>query len=317
MNVYFLQLDEVKELKKILDKACIKARFVGGCVRDSLLGKKSEDFDIAFKGTTSQLISSLCDNKIKYIDTAKKYGTITVIIGTKKFELTTLRKDVKCYGRDCDVVVTPSLLEDATRRDFTINSIYLSFDGKILDPFGGINDLHTKTINFIGEPEKRIKEDVLRILRYYRFLATIESRNHKYHDVMKKTAPLIKQLSKERIQQELFKIIANRNSSYTLNFMIQDDVLAEITRIYNLKSLQALESLNRQSELSEKLFCLFDFDLLIKDFKLTKQTVKKLNLYRDNINKREEDILNKLGGDFWEEISAIRFALDTKNSLKL
>ena len=144
-------------------------RYVGGCVRKILKNEKVNDIDLATNLTPEQLMGICKKKNIKFYETGLKHGTITAIINDYKFEITSLRKDLKTDGRHADVVFTNDWKEDASRRDFSINSIYSDLQGNIFDPFNGKKDLENGKINFIGDAEKRIKEDYLRILRYIRF----------------------------------------------------------------------------------------------------------------------------------------------------
>ena len=152
--------------------------FVGGCVRQNILGEKIEDIDLATNLNPDEVVNCLNKNNIKHIDVGKKYGTITAIIEKKKFEITSLRKDVKTDGRFAEVQYCNDWKEDAKRRDFTFNSIYSNLNGELFDPFNGKKDLLNGRIKFIGNPATRIKEDYLRILRYIRFFLIYSKNNH-------------------------------------------------------------------------------------------------------------------------------------------
>ena len=134
--------------------------FVGGCVRQNILGEKIEDIDLATNLNPDEVVNCLNKNNIKHIDVGKKYGTITAIIEKKKFEITSLRKDVKTDGRFAEVQYCMTWKEDAKRRDFTFNSIYSNLNGELFDPFNGKKDLLNGRIKFIGNPSTRIKEDL-------------------------------------------------------------------------------------------------------------------------------------------------------------
>src|SRR6478609_8479665 len=157
-----------------LAKTGIAARFVGGCVRDALLGRAIADIDIATPARPEEVIAALEKAGIKPIPTGIEHGTITAVVSTpepRHFEITTLRRDVETYGRRARVVFDADWAEDAARRDFTMNAIYLDPDGTLHDPVGGIADLEAHRVRFVGDPAQRIAEDVLRALRYYRFEA--------------------------------------------------------------------------------------------------------------------------------------------------
>lgn len=147
------------------------ARFVGGCVRDSILGLPVGDIDIATHEPPQRVIELLTAAGIKALPTGIEHGTITAVVGAEHFEITTLRLDVKTHGRRADVVFTDDWSEDAARRDLTINALSMTEGGDIHDPFGGLEDLAAGRVRFVGDAETRITEDVLRLLRFFRFHA--------------------------------------------------------------------------------------------------------------------------------------------------
>ena len=174
--------------------------FVGGCVRKYLQNEKIDDIDLATNLTPEQIKEKFKNSRFNVVDTGIKHGTVTLIYKKKKFEITTLRKDVETDGRHALVSYTDNWLEDSKRRDISINAIYLDENGKIYDPQGGVEDLRKKQVKFIGDPNKRIQEDYLRILRFLRFsiqydsstdLETISALKHNLDGII--------QISKERI----------------------------------------------------------------------------------------------------------------------
>ena len=144
-------------------------RYVGGCIRKILNNEKIDDIDLATNLEPNQVCEALKLKNINFYESGISHGTITALIDEYKFEITTLRKDIFSDGRHAKVQYTKSWLEDASRRDFTINSIYSDANGNLFDPFNGKKDLEKGIINFIGDADERIKEDYLRILRYYDF----------------------------------------------------------------------------------------------------------------------------------------------------
>ena len=208
-------LEEVKSIFSVLenqDKGN-KSMFVGGCVRKLLKKELVNDIDIATNLSPDELKNILRENNINFIETGIAHGTITVVINKIKFEITTLRKDVSTDGRHANVEFISDWEEDAKRRDFTINAIYSDLKGEIYDPLGGLKDLENKIVKFIGDPNERIREDYLRILRYFRFYTQY---NNKQHDItivqaIKKGLNGIKKISKERIIDEFSKILNLKN----------------------------------------------------------------------------------------------------------
>ena len=184
-------------------------RYVGGCVRKALNNEVLDDIDLAVNLKPNECIEALNNNNIKFYETGIKHGTITAIIGNNKFEITSLRKDVSTDGRHAKVRFTSDWEKDSSRRDFTINSIYMNIIGDIYDPNNGISDLKLGIIRFIGNDERRINEDYLRILRYIRFYLQYGKTQHEKKTILsiKKNINGIKNISKERIFSELIKIL--------------------------------------------------------------------------------------------------------------
>ncbi len=191
-----------------------EARFVGGCVRDTLVGKvEPENIDIATPLRPHDVQRLLTDYGLTQIPTGIEHGTITAVVDGEVFEITTLRADLQTDGRHAVDKYTDNWELDARRRDFTINSIYCDPDGNLFDPMGGIDDLKNSKIRFIGDPEERISEDLLRILRYFRFKAAFNNieRDSAALEACRKFAPNLKKLSGERVYSELLKLLACRH----------------------------------------------------------------------------------------------------------
>ncbi|ABV72965.1 poly(A) polymerase [Rickettsia canadensis str. McKiel] len=228
-----------KGYKKILSLLNEKgqARLIGGCVRDALLKKDSYDIDIDTTLIPSEVINILSRAKIKTIPTGLKFGTITAILDKEKFEITTLRKDIECNGRHAKLVFTNDFAEDAARRDFTINALsYCPFKNKIYDYFDGFKDLQQEKVVFIGEALNRIKEDYLRILRFFRFSSYYA--NQLDHEGLKACKVLkygLKTLSRERIKSEMNKIIVSKRAAQILEAMFEIGILELIFSIQNYK----------------------------------------------------------------------------------
>ncbi len=184
-------------------------RYVGGCVRKILNNENFDDIDLATNLKPIEVKECLQNNNIKFFETGIEHGTITAHIDGKNFEITSLRKDISTDGRHAIVEFTERWGEDALRRDFTINSIYADKEGNLFDPNDGVKDLEIGKIKFIGNAEKRIKEDYLRILRYLRFFLNYSNQEHKLEikKVIKQNINGISKLSKERLIDELKKYL--------------------------------------------------------------------------------------------------------------
>ena len=167
----WLASDEAQAVCAMLTKAGYQAYFVGGCVRNTLMGAPVSDLDIATDARPDVVIALAQSAGFKPIPTGIEHGTVTVVINTIAFEITTFRRDVETDGRRAIVAFSDKVDDDARRRDFTMNALYVSASGELIDPLGGLEDLRTRTVRFIEDPETRIREDYLRILRFFRFYA--------------------------------------------------------------------------------------------------------------------------------------------------
>ena len=190
----------------------VTARFVGGCVRKYLTNDKIDDIDIATILTAEEIKEKFKDTKFKVVETGIKHGTVTLVSKDLRLELTTLRKDVETDGRHAEVEYIDDWQLDSERRDFTINAIYLDINGKIFDPQMGTVDLKNNIVKFIGDPQRRIEEDYLRIIRFIRFKIMYDGKIEPTTNIaIKQNLNGIKKISKERILIELYKILDLKN----------------------------------------------------------------------------------------------------------
>ena len=183
INLAFQKLSKETEVRKIFEAISeysdfSELRYVGGCVRKIINNEIVDDIDLAVNLKPNEVSQALKNNQIKYYESGIEHGTITALINEKKFEITSLRKDVETDGRHAKIEFLTDWFEDASRRDFSINSIYADIDGNLYDPFNGKQNIENGEIHFIGEEEKRIKEDYLRIMRYVRFFLNYSKKNH-------------------------------------------------------------------------------------------------------------------------------------------
>lgn len=221
-------------------------RFVGGCVRDAVLGLPVRDVDIATPDAPETVMALLARAGIKTVPTGIDHGTVTAISGGKPYEVTTLRKDVETFGRHARVAFTNDWRADAARRDFTINALSCSPEGEVWDYFGGIADARAGRIRFVGDPRERIAEDYLRLLRFFRFLAHYGKAevDSEALAAAAEAAPMLAKLSGERIRDELLRLLAASNPLPTLRLMrnhrILESVLPEVENVERLEQLLAL-----------------------------------------------------------------------------
>lgn len=208
-----------------------KARYVGGAVRDSLLGLPVNDLDIATTLTPREVIDHLRQAGIKAVPTGIDHGTITAVTAAGPVEITTLRHDVSTDGRRATIAYTDDWREDAARRDFTINALYADpLSGAISDYFGGLADLEARRVRFIGDPAARIAEDHLRILRYFRFLARFghDEPDAEAYAACRAAANSLMALSRERIADEFLKLLAVTAPIPALRLMVEGGILRPV-----------------------------------------------------------------------------------------
>ena len=226
-----------------------RVRFVGGCVRKAICGEIIDDIDLATSLEPEQIKKRLSKEEIRLIDTGIAHGTVTAILNKKKFEITTLRKDVLTDGRHANVTFTSNWEEDALRRDFTINAIYADIEGRIFDPLNGMSDLKKGKIKFIGATEQRIQEDYLRILRYFRFFIQYSKEDHDRNIIklIKKNINGINILSNERLFDELIKILSLDNINSLFSNKISKEIILEIfPQLQYYEKLKIIENLDKK-----------------------------------------------------------------------
>ena len=233
----------------------VTARFVGGCVRKHLTNDKIDDIDIATILNTEEIKEKFKDTKFKVIETGIKHGTLTLVSNNLKLELTTLRKDIETDGRHAKVEYTDDWQLDSERRDFTINAIYLDIKGKIFDPQMGTVDLKNKIVKFIGDPQRRIEEDYLRILRFVRFKIMYNGKiEPTTNNAIKQNLNGIKKISKERILIELYKILDLKNFiNLNENSYLKEIFSLIFPEFENLERLNRLIKILKHSQINKEL----------------------------------------------------------------
>ncbi len=206
------------------------ARFVGGAVRNALLGVSVMDIDIAVPMPPTESLARLKSRGINVVETGLDHGTVTAIAGTHAFEITSLRRDVETDGRHATVAFTDDWAEDAARRDFTINAMYASANGEIFDYATGVEDLIAGKVRFMGDAKTRIAEDYLRVLRLFRFHAwygkgEIDAEGLR---AAAEAKDKLKTLSAERVQKELLRLLEAGNPAPVLRVMAATGILTEL-----------------------------------------------------------------------------------------
>ncbi len=285
---------EVKELFQSFYNFSNKAelRFVGGCVRKLINNEKVDDIDMSTNLKPDEVIKVFKQNKINFHETGINHGTVTAVINDSIFEITSLRKDIKTDGRHAQVEYTEKWLEDAARRDFTINAIYSDKDGNLFDPFNGKKDLAEGHINFIGDPATRIKEDYLRILRYIRFYLSYSKIKHNKNTVksIKQNLSGLKHVSKDRQLHELKKIISLENF-YKIN---SDKTIKELF----LLIFPELKNINRINKLENSILRKKSFEFILSVLLVDSSEDCDYFIYKYNFSNKEKNKINLLNSIF-------------------
>lgn len=244
----WMEAAETRAVVAALTADGAEVRFVGGCVRDAVLKRPIKDIDIATHDPPQRVLALLDDAGIHAIPTGIAHGTVTAVIGREHFEITTLREDVETYGRHARVAFTDSWTADAARRDFTMNTLFADPSGAIYDPFNGLRDLGAGRVRFVGDPMKRIGEDVLRLLRFFRFQAHYgrPPMDRLALAACRKMAPRLESLSGERVSGEIIRLLQAPDPTSVLLVMqgehVLDHVLPEAQAFGRLRVLSWLES---------------------------------------------------------------------------
>ena len=289
-----------------------EVRYVGGCIRKIIKKEEVDDIDLATNLIPTEVCNVLKKNNINFYETGIDHGTITAIIGDQKYEITTLRKDVSTDGRHAKVEFSLDWKDDSNRRDFSINAIYSDKDGNLFDPHNGKKDIESGTVKFIGNPEERIQEDYLRILRYLRFFLNYSNNKHELEifKTIKRNIGGISKLSSERLVEEFKKLT---KSDGFIKLFKDKESLELIEIIFpQLKNLQSFKKLNAyaQKNLSKIDFILLislliidgtdNADYFLYKFKISNKDQKRIkfvdNFYKQkvNINYFTEKNLNKI-----------------------
>ena len=239
----WLRNPSAQKLSKLYKNFGYQVLFVGGCVRNTILKMPVTDIDLATDAQPEEIIKIAKENNIRFVPTGLAHGTITLIIDNKNYQITTFRTDFDHDGRYAKVEFTESLLLDASRRDLTINALYCNHVGEVIDPLNGLDDIKKQKIKFIGNPNERIKEDNLRILRFFRFQAIYGNKNLEIDSIALEACHNHKSklaaLSKERITSELRKILSAPNPLEVIIKMNETGVLNELFQKVSIDSLEA------------------------------------------------------------------------------
>ena len=286
-------------------------RYVGGCIRKIINREDVDDIDLATNLNPNEVSEALKKNDINFYETGIEHGTITAIINNQKFEITSLRKDIITDGRHAKVEFSKDWKEDASRRDFSINSIYSDKDGNLFDPYDGRKDILAGKIEFIGDAEKRIKEDYLRIVRYIRFFLKYSKNKHDLKTLKKIKINLdgIRSLSSERLLDELKKIIKNNG----LKEISKDKESLELLRLIFPQILK-FNSFEKLNEISKKIYEEADFTFLLAVMIINQADNADYFLYKFNLSKKDQKRIKYLDNFYKSKINKNTFT--EKNLIK-
>ncbi|WP_300518396.1 CCA tRNA nucleotidyltransferase [Aliiroseovarius sp.] len=302
----------------MLTDAGFQALFVGGCVRNTLLDVPISDIDISTDATPDQVIEAARQAGFKSVPTGYDHGTVTVVVDHEPFEITTFRKDVETDGRRAVVAFAKTAEEDAHRRDFTMNALYARPDGAIVDPLGGLADLRARYLRFIDNPEDRIREDYLRILRFFRFHAHYGNPEggldaEGLAAVAANSAGL-ETLSNERVGSEMRKLLSAPDPSQSVASMVQTGVLAHVLPGAEARFLPVLVHLEGQAGLTpnamRRLTCLGG-DGLKDRLRLSNGEVRTLDHLHEALagTAGDAELAYRLGDGLARDVALLRAAM--------
>ena len=274
-------------------------RYVGGCIRKIINNEKIDDIDLATNLEPKEVCEALKKNQINYYETGIDHGTVTALIDNYKFEITSLREDISTDGRHAKVSFSKDWKKDAARRDFTINSIYSDYDGNLFDPYNGKKDVEKGEINFIGNSDKRIQEDYLRILRYIRFFVNYSKQKHNPDTIksIRRNLDGISKLSKERLIDELKKILRPN----VLQKLVKDKFCLDIIKII-FPELKYFNIFSRLNSLATKMLNEVDFVFFISLLIIDETDNADYFLYKFNISKKNQKRIKDLDNFYKDKI---------------
>ncbi len=292
-NLYEKDFEDLKKktnIEKIFDiisnfSEISEIRYVGGSIRKIINNEKVDDIDLATNIIPEKVCEILKKNKVSFYESGINHGTITAKIDQHKFEITTLRKDVLTDGRHAKVEFSNDWYEDASRRDFTFNAIYADLHGNLYDPFDGKKDLNLGIVKFIGDPEERIKEDYLRILRYVRFFLNYSKKDHDENlkKIIKRNINGISKISSDRLIDELKKLFLTSGFlKLTKDKFCQEIISLIFPQLINMRIFQ------NTNDHSKKIIEQKDFIFLISLMIIDSTDNSEYFIYKYNISNEDK-----------------------------
>lgn len=307
----WLQHSGTQALCHALDSAGFQALFVGGCVRNALIGAPVNDIDIATDAPPETVTELAQKAGFKVVPTGIDHGTVTVIAQGAVHEVTTFRQDIETNGRYAVVRYSTSVVEDAARRDFTMNALYARADGAVVDPLGGLPDLLARRVRFVGDADARITEDYLRILRFFRFFAWYgDAAQGVDADGLAACAAYsaaIETLSRERVGAEVRKLLSAPDPSIAIAAMAQSGVLAAALPGANAKALPILIHFGVQSWVAR----LAVLGGAVETLRLSRADLAQVTLIREELGslRSPKELGYRYGAEVAEKVTLCRAAL--------
>ncbi len=312
-----IDLSKTTPVKKIFNSinnysTDAEIRYVGGCIRKIIKEEIVDDIDLATNLDPQQVCDALKNDNINFYETGIKHGTITAVIDDYNFEITSLREDVETDGRHAQVKFSTNWKKDASRRDFTINAIYSDIEGNLFDPFDGKDDLEKGIIRFIGNPEQRIKEDYLRILRYFRFFFSYSKHKHEIQilKLIKKNILGVSNLSKERLIDELKKYF----KSNVLTKLSKDKFSLELFEII-FPQFKKIRLFSNPNEFAITKIKEADFIFLLSILVVDGTDNVDYFIYKFNISKKDQKRLKIIDDFYKDKISLKSFSEKNLNRI--
>ena len=317
INLSFINIKKETEVGKIFSairsfSATSEIRYIGGCVRKVINKEKVDDIDLAVNLNPKDVCEALKKENIRYYESGIEHGTITALINNNKFEITSLRKDIDTDGRHAKVEFSDNWKEDASRRDFTINAIYADIEGNLFDPFNGRKDLKDGKINFIGDAEKRIKEDYLRVLRYIRFFINYSKYKHdpRIIKIIKRNLSGLSNLSSERLLDEFQKLL--RSEGFFK--LTRDKDCIEIIHLI-FPQLKNIFIFNKLNSFAKKNFSKVDFIFLLSLMIIDGTDNVDYFIYKFNLSKKNQKRLLFLNNFYYQKITSKTFSEKNLNKI--
>ena len=315
---HWIENPDTRAVCAALTTSGAQALFVGGCVRDALFQAPVSDIDIATDAIPNQVMDLARQAGLQAVPTGIEHGTVTVFNNDVPYQITTFRRDVATDGRRAVIAFSDRIEDDAARRDFTMNALYATPDGTILDPLGGLPDVHARRLRFVGDAKDRIREDYLRSLRYFRFHAWYGNRHDEFDlkslSAISENLDGLKTLSRERVGSEILKLLSAPNPTDSVAAMRECGVLARILPGYDDSALKSLIRLEQNASARPdpiRRLAVLAPSSVAETLRLSKAQLKRLVLLRQQTIKPSEpgELSYRFGMNDGRDIMLLRNAV--------